>query len=169
MEDHYGTLGVRPGASRTELERAYRRLARAYHPDLMHQARPEVRAAAEATLKRINAAYAILGNPARRLAYDREHANRRARYASDRRVLATRPRSRPGATTAHWHGGGLVMMEWSTPITTPLTARRAEFRWFHALVWAAATIVLFAVVLALLWRPAFQVAPVALPLPTPVR
>lgn len=166
MEDHYGTLGVRPDASRVELERAYRRLARAYHPDLMSHAEPAARGAAEATLKRINAAYAILGSPRRRLGYDREYAASRATYTAARRVPAT-PRAQPAATTAHWHGGGPVMMEWSGPWGPAPRARRAEFRWLHALLWAAAMVVLFALVLALLWRPTGQIAPV--PLPTPVR
>lgn len=81
----------------------------------------------------------------------------------------TRPRTRPAATTAHWHGGGPVMMEWAEPLTVSAPARRAEFRWFSVLLWAAATMVFFAVFLALVWRPAVQVAPSALPIPTALR
>lgn len=169
MEDHYDTLGVSPGVSRTELERSYRQLARSHHPDLLQQAAPAARAAAEAKLKRVNVAYAILSNPTRRLAYDREHARRRDASVRHRRPPMTRPRTRPAATTAHWHGGGPVMMEWTKSPTMSTPARRAEFRWFSVLLWAAATMVLFAVILALIWRPAAQVAPGALPLPTPLR
>lgn len=169
MEDHYDTLGVHAGASREELERSYRQLARANHPDLLQQATPGTRAAAEAKLKRINAAYAILSNPTRRLAYDREHARRRDARIRHRRPPITRPRQRPAATTAHWHGGGPVMMQWAEPPAMPTPARRAEFRWFSVLVWAAATMVFFAVILALVWRPAPQVAPSTLPIPTPLR
>lgn len=166
MEDHYGTLGVRPDATRAELERAYRRLARAYHPDLMCRAEPGARGDAEATLKRINVAYTILGNSTRRLVYDRERAAIRATRAATGHVPVA-ARARPVATTAHWHGGGPVMMEWPAPIAPPPPAQRAEFRWFQALVWAAATVVLFALILAVVWRPTGHVAPV--PLPTPLR
>lgn len=169
MEDHYDTLGVHAGVSRTEIERSYRRLARANHPDLLQQATPAMRAEAEAKLKRVNIAYAILGNPARRLAYDREHSRRRDARARHRRPPMTRPRARPAATTAHWHGGGPVMMEWAKPPVISTPSRRAEPGWLPVLLWAAAAMVLFAVILALVWRPAVQVAPSAPPIPTPIR
>src|SRR5206468_3327418 len=79
VDDHYATLRVRPSASRAEIERAYRRLARRYHPDLLGGAGQEARRRAEATLKRVNAAYTVIGDPQRRLAYDRQLAERRAR------------------------------------------------------------------------------------------
>ncbi|MDP9370861.1 MAG: DnaJ domain-containing protein, partial [Chloroflexota bacterium] len=79
MDDHYATLRVRPDASREEIERSYRRLARAHHPDLLRDASPEARRRAEETLKRINGAYAVLGDPQRRRFYDRERALRVSR------------------------------------------------------------------------------------------
>ena len=33
LNEHYRTLGIQPGASRVEIKRAYRRLAREVHPD----------------------------------------------------------------------------------------------------------------------------------------
>ena len=79
MEDYYATLRVRPGASRAEIERSYRRLARIYHPDLLRDATPEARQRAETMLKRINVAYSVIGDPRRRREYDRERAERYAR------------------------------------------------------------------------------------------
>lgn len=168
MEDHYQTLGVQPGAGRAEVERSYRRLARRHHPDLLHQARPEVRYAAETRLKRINAAYTVLGNPARRLAYDRERVRQRGPIVAPRPAPPPRASSRPAATTSHWQGGGPIHLEWPEPVSPATPTPRADFRWFTLLLWAAATLVLFAVLLAMVWRPVWPSAPVSLPLPTPI-
>jgi hypothetical protein len=59
---HYATLGVRPDATAAEIREAYRSLARRYHPD--HEP------GAAATMARINEAYRVLGEPARRAVYD---------------------------------------------------------------------------------------------------
>lgn len=69
MRTHYDTLKVSRDAPAEVIQAAYRSLARKYHPD--HGARtPE----SEAAMKAINAAYEILGDPARRAAYDRNLA-----------------------------------------------------------------------------------------------
>ena len=67
--DHYRTLGVAAGASHIELRTAYRRLMREHHPDV----RPGD-LAAEAMTRRLTEAWAVLGRPARRAAYDRARA-----------------------------------------------------------------------------------------------
>lgn len=59
--DHYATLGADEGASREEIERLYKRLARRHHPD---------RGGDEERMKSINAAYRVLGNAEERAAYD---------------------------------------------------------------------------------------------------
>ncbi|MGI9146339.1 MAG: J domain-containing protein [Chloroflexota bacterium] len=64
IEDLYRTLQVAPGADLETIRAAYRRLARLYHPDL--NPRPE----AAARMRAINAAYAVLSDPARRATYD---------------------------------------------------------------------------------------------------
>jgi molecular chaperone DnaJ len=65
---HYERLGVAPHASHEEIQRAYRRLARAFHPD----ANPTAPSAeARAAMVEINAAWEVLGDPERRRAYDR--------------------------------------------------------------------------------------------------
>jgi len=60
-------LQVGPGADLEAIRAAYRRLARQYHPDL--NSRPE----AAARMRAINAAYALLSDPARRAAFDARH------------------------------------------------------------------------------------------------
>ncbi|NUR53190.1 MAG: J domain-containing protein [Acidobacteria bacterium] len=63
--DLYALLGLAPGASPAEIKRAYRRLARRYHPDINPGDR-----AAEALYRRISEAYETLVDPERRRAYD---------------------------------------------------------------------------------------------------
>jgi hypothetical protein len=69
QDDVYAVLGVNRQATPTDIERAYRRAARATHPD----ARPEDPAAAAEEFKSVTAAYETLRDPARRAAYDRSH------------------------------------------------------------------------------------------------
>ena len=64
--DLYAVLELEPSASLDELKRAYRRLARQYHPD----ATPGD-AASEARFKEVSQAYEILSDPERRANYDR--------------------------------------------------------------------------------------------------
>ena len=68
MIDPYATLGIPVDASRDEAARAHRRLAKQFHPDVNPG-----QAAAE-RMRRINAAWRILSNPARRSGYDAEHS-----------------------------------------------------------------------------------------------
>ncbi len=60
----YDTLGVSKGASSEEIKKAYRRLARKYHPDINKEA------GAEDKFKEINAAYEILSDEQKRRQYD---------------------------------------------------------------------------------------------------
>jgi molecular chaperone DnaJ len=63
--DHYKTLGVDRKASQDEIKKAYRKLARQYHPDTNKDA------GAEARFKQISEAYDVLGDPEKRKRYDR--------------------------------------------------------------------------------------------------
>jgi molecular chaperone DnaJ len=59
-KDYYGILGIRRDATPDEIKRAYRKLAREYHPDV----NPDP--AAQERFKEINAAYEVLSDPAKR-------------------------------------------------------------------------------------------------------
>src|SRR4051794_21642102 len=63
-QDYYETLGVPRTASREEIQRAYRKLARTYHPDVNHDP------GAEERFKDISQAYDVLSDPDTRSRYD---------------------------------------------------------------------------------------------------
>jgi DnaJ-class molecular chaperone len=67
LEDPYKVLGVTRDASDEDIKAAYRRLAKASHPDL----NPSNRASAEERFKKLNAAFAIVGDPEKRVQFDR--------------------------------------------------------------------------------------------------
>ena len=63
--DFYAVLGVDRRASGEEIKRAYRRLTLEHHPD-RHPGEPD----AQERYREINAAYDVLGDPAKRARYD---------------------------------------------------------------------------------------------------
>src|SRR6516225_4079666 len=63
-KDYYATLGVDRGASEEEIKKAYRKLARKYHPDVSKEPNAEER------FKEVAEAYETLKNPEKRAAYD---------------------------------------------------------------------------------------------------
>jgi molecular chaperone DnaJ len=63
--DYYKTLGVDRKASQEDIKKAYRKLARRYHPDTNKDA------GAEERFKEVSEAYDVLGDPEKRKTYDR--------------------------------------------------------------------------------------------------
>ncbi|HOO64455.1 MAG TPA: DnaJ domain-containing protein, partial [Synergistaceae bacterium] len=63
-KDYYAILGVERGASSEEIRKAYRKLARKYHPDINKSAE------AEGRYLEINEAYEVLKDPEKRAKYD---------------------------------------------------------------------------------------------------
>src|ERR1700676_2241245 len=66
MADYYGILGVKRDASEDEIKKAYRKLARQYHPD-----RNPGDKQAEERFKQISQAHDILSDSDKRKSYDR--------------------------------------------------------------------------------------------------
>ena len=64
--DHYRVLQVTRDAEPEVIERAYKALARKYHPDRT----PGDRSRANRRMQEVNEAYRVLGDPARRRSYD---------------------------------------------------------------------------------------------------
>jgi len=91
--DYYEVLGVPRTASEAEIRKAYRRLAREYHPDV-NKDDPD----AETKFKEIAAAYSVLSDKAKRQQYDR---------FGDAAFEAGGPAGWPGQGTRRaWHGPG---------------------------------------------------------------
>jgi curved DNA-binding protein len=72
FKDYYEIMGVKRDASQDEIKRAYRKLARKYHPDV------SMEADADARFKEVGEAYEVLKDPEKRAAYDQLGANWKA-------------------------------------------------------------------------------------------
>src|SRR6188474_1218341 len=94
FKDYYLTLGVSKTASDADIKRAYRKLARKYHPDLNPGDK-----SAEAKFKEVNEANEVLGDPDKRRKYDELGANWR---------MYEQAQEAPGGGPAGWntHFGG---------------------------------------------------------------
>ena len=105
--DYYEELGVSRTASAEEIRRSWKRLARLFHPD--HQSDPELRAAAEVQMRRLNEILAILTDPLERMRYDLmfesepEDANPRSRWSMLRTLF------RLDLKSAMWFAAGAVL------------------------------------------------------------
>lgn len=72
FKDYYKIMGVEKDASQEEIKRAYKKLARKYHPDVSKEAN------AEEHFKEVGEAYEALKDPEKRAAYDQLGANWKA-------------------------------------------------------------------------------------------
>jgi len=72
-KDYYKTLGVERKATQDEIKRAYRKLARKYHPDVSKETDAELK------FKDLGEAYEVLKDPEKRIAYDQLGSNWNAR------------------------------------------------------------------------------------------
>jgi curved DNA-binding protein len=69
FKDYYEVMGVPRGASQDDIKRAYRKLARKFHPDVSKEKNAEDR------FKELQEAYEVLKDPEKRVAYDQLGAN----------------------------------------------------------------------------------------------
>lgn len=78
-QDYYESLGLKKGASEDEIKKAYRTLAKKYHPDMNPGDKT-----AEAKFKEINEAYSVLSDPEKKQRYDAYgHAGVDPNYGAD--------------------------------------------------------------------------------------
>lgn len=77
FKDYYKTLGISRDAAAEEIKKAFRRLARKYHPDVSKETD------AEHKMKEVNEANAVLSDPEKRAAYDQLGQGRGFQAGSD--------------------------------------------------------------------------------------
>lgn len=112
--DPYAVLGVVHGATHDDVRRAWLALARRHHPD---------RGGDAAAMQAVNDAWAVLGDPARRAVWDRQHG------------LAA---PAPAPTAGHLHDEGGVEVDLDLLDPRPLLpARRSGIDLVPAVVFAA--------------------------------
>ena len=72
--DYYEVLGVDKNASEADIKKAFKKMARKYHPDL----NPDKKQEAEAKFKEVNEAYEVLSDAQKKAQYDQfGHGRRR--------------------------------------------------------------------------------------------
>lgn len=162
-ETHYEVLGVGFDADVRNVRRAYVHQARLHHPDFHVSDTPAVRAAAEARMRILNDAWAVLGDAARREKYDKELRNT-GRYvvrSSSASPGATAPsaskrRSSPPPQRASGHS---APPRWIT-IAPPFTLMAAFGCFVVGFVTGLTAVLLAGFVLALVGAGLFLAAPV---------
>ena len=107
FKDYYETLGVAKTASDVEIKKAFRKLARQHHPDVVKE---RDKKAAEAKFKEINEAYEVLSDPEKRKKYDTLGADWErggsAQAPSNWQDFAQQGAGRQGGVEFHFGGTG---------------------------------------------------------------
>lgn len=103
--DYYTILGIQRGASTDDIKKAYRRLARQYHPDLHSGGR---KTEMEKKFKELNEANEVLSDPEKRKKYDQYGANWEQAEAHERarQEAQAQARTRAGGGAEFSFGGG---------------------------------------------------------------
>ena len=97
-KDYYKILGVQKSTSADDIKKAYRKLARKYHPDVNPGDK-----SAEARFKEINEAYEVLSDPEKRQKYDTLGPNWQDQFGFRTGPMSPRPRPTPN-TSGDWTG-----------------------------------------------------------------
>ena len=133
-KDYYSILGAEDGAAREDIERRYKRLAQAHHPD---------RGGDEEEMKSINEAWRVLGNESSRQAYDSRRVKRVEAYR------AHTPTSSPSARADIVSGrivGALLCLVLGLVLLLLVRVHYVLFLWPLAML--AALIVVFGIMMA---------------------
>src|SRR5690606_8497915 len=99
--DYYKVLGLDKNASADDIKKAYRKLARKYHPDL-NPNNPE----ANKTFQQINEAHEVLSDPDKRKKYDQYGENWKHAEAYEKARAEQGAQGGGGFNTGGWQQGG---------------------------------------------------------------
>ena len=108
--DYYKTLGIDKSASEDAIQKAYRKLAREFHPDVNKAAGSEDR------FKEIGEAYEVLKDPGKRSKYDR--------YGAAWKQMEQQGGGFPGSDFGGFQGGGSSKAIATAATTTKETTAR---------------------------------------------
>ena len=159
--DYYTVLGVTPEASPDEIRRAFRELAKRWHPDLFVNATPAERQRAERQMREVLEAHEALGDPNRRAIYDLhrvtlpEHRaiRRNSPYSTTVPIHGMYPTDAPGANAnPNSNGAGQVFGTLFIGLALAIVARSLLRGGAQSTV---AAIVQFAIVVGLFALAAF--------------
>ena len=121
IKDYYKILNVDREASRTDIKKAYHKMAKTYHPDVNVD-----KSGCEERLKEMNEAYGILGDERKRMQYDRmtdptinsrvfnsKSLNNESKLSQDRFCENDSMKQRYGCKGSGVRNGGCKRNKWS--------------------------------------------------------